>query len=295
MRLFLFALLFAAMSFAQPKWASIATPGDAYQYFLYAGERRIETDFSAKSPHPAPEFSYQFVNGRTTRSVCRLKDRSDVYWYSPDGRHLDGTFAVSNPTEFNVSSLQKGIQGFGATARFSGSAEHLGALEVLYFTDRVCSDAGVEYGFSRDLATNSILVYWSTYANCANDAASLCRKSNNAAVGDTFANVQQENGSARAEHGFRLYGLDVNAAYTYKISIERQAFRIEVWDGKKLAQCSGSENSSRVPCTFLRRVQPWFPIDRIQSGYVVTGTQNSDGSDVAKDSVFKVSDVLVLK
>lgn len=297
MKLFFAALPFLAASvYAQPQWVSIAKPGDAYQYFLYAGERRIEnSQFSAKNPHPAPAFTYRFVDGPTTRSVCQLKDRDGVYWYSPDGRHLDGTFAISNPTEFNVSALQNGIRGFGATLQFSGSAAKTGALDVIYFTDRVCSDGGVEYGFSRDLATNSVLVYWSTYANCANDAVSLCRKTNHPELGENFSNVQQENSGARADHGFRLYGLDLNRAYTYKIFIENHAFHVEVWNGRKLAECSGSPDSSRAPCSLVRPVQGWFPIDQLHSGYIVAGTQNTDGSGVAHDAVFKVSDILVLK
>jgi hypothetical protein len=292
----LIALGAAQISLAQPKWVSIATPSDAYQYFLYAGERRIETDrFSPKTPHPSPDFTYRFVNGRSARTVCQLKDRPGVYWYSADGHRLDGTFPTSNPTEFNVSALQSGMHGFGATAQFSGSAAHPGASEVLYFTDRVCSDAGVEFGFSRDLAANSVLVYWATYANCGNDSASLCRKTDNPSPGPNYSNVQQENGSPHPDHGFNLYGLDLNTTYTYKMFIENHKFRIEVWNGRKLAQCSGAEQSSRVPCSLSRPVQPWFPIDQIQAGYIVAGTQNSDGSGVAQESNFKVSDILILK
>src|SRR6185437_3835506 len=127
-------------------------------------------------------------DGASTRSVCRLQDRPGVYWYAPGGRHLDGTYATSNPTEFSVSALQAGMRGFGVTAAFSGSAEHPGAVEVVYFTDRACSDGGTEYGFSRDLATNSILVSCSTFANCANGAASLCRKTDDPSLGQSFSN-----------------------------------------------------------------------------------------------------------
>ena len=288
--------LFVLPCIAKPRWVSIATPSDAYQYFLYAGERRIENaQFSSKNPHPSPEFSYRFVTGRSARTVCQLKDRAGVYWYSPDGKHLDGTFPTSSPTEFTVSSLQSGIRGFGATVAFSGSASQHGAMEIIYFTDRVCSDAGNEYGFSRDLADDSILVYWATYANCSNDGASVCRKTNNPSLGQNFSNVQQENGGTQVQHGFRIYGLDPNTPYTYKMSIDHQRFRIEVWNGRKLAECSGSPDSSRVPCSLSRPVQAWFPIEQLHAGYIVAGTQNDDQSGVARNTIFKVSDILVLK
>jgi len=295
MKIFLLLALPCAL-LAQPKWTSIATPGDAYQYFLYAGQRRIETSqFSSKAPHPSPGFNYRFVSGRSTRTVCELKNRAGVYWYSPEGRNLEGTFPTTNPTEFNVSAVQSGIQGFGVTAAFSGAAQHPGALETVYFTDRVCSDGGNEYGLSRDLATKSILVYWAAYANCGNDAQSVCRKTGNASLGHNFSNVQQENSSAHAQHGFRLYGLDPETVYTYKLYIDHHKLHVEVWNGRKLAECSGSEESSRVPCSLFRPVEPWFPIDQLHSGYIVAGTQNTEGSGVAQNAALKVSDILVLK
>lgn len=289
----LLPLLLAIPCFAQPHWTSIATPRDAFQYFLYAGARHIEdAQFSAANPHPSPQFNYRFVSGSAVRTVCKLEDRPGVYWYSPDGRHLAGTFPVSSPTEFNVSAQQTGIRGFGVTGAFSGSAPRPGAVEIVYFTDRACSDAGVEFGFSRDLSTRSILVYWATYANCGNDSSSLCRKTNSGALG---SNIQQENAGPRADHGFRLYGLDPEAVYTYKLSIESHKLHVEVWNGRKLAECAGSEESSRVPCSLYRSVQPWFPIDQIKAGYIVAGTQNTAGSGAPENAVFKVSDILVYK
>ena len=292
-----FLFLLAIPCLAQPKWVSIATPSDAYQYFRYGGAKQVELDrFTTKTPHPSPSFTYQFVNANPVqRGVCALADRPGVYWYSPDGKHLNGTLATSNPTEFNVSALQTGLDGFGVTASFAGSAARLGAIEVAYFTDRACSDAGLEYGFSRDLATNNILVYWSSFANCGNDAGSLCRKSDNPSLGDHFSNVQQENGGVASEHGFRIYGLDPAAAYTYKISVEHRAFRIEVWRGAQLGTCSDNEKGPRRPCSFLKTVQPWFPIDRLTAGYVVAGTQTVGDPGIAKGSALAVSDILVLK
>jgi hypothetical protein len=292
-------LLFLAgvTCFAQPKWVSIATPSEPYQYFRYGSEPLEDSRFSATVPHPAPSFSYSFLRGKPgARTVCPLKDRADVYWYSPAGKHLDGTYATPNPSEFNISAIQTGIQGFAVTAVFAGSASGNGsAIEVAYFTDRVCSDAGVEYGFSRDLATSSILVYWSTYANCGNDAASLCRKTGDPSLGDHFSNVQQENGGTTSRHGFRIYGIPNETAHTYRIWIDRHSLRVEVWRNGQLAKCSEAENRARRPCSFEEAVEQWFPIDRLSAGYIVTGTQTAGDPKIADGSRFQVSDILVAK
>jgi len=260
------------------QWISIAN--DDFQRFRYSTREEISTGHL-----PA---AYHFPNGPAPkRTVCALENRPGVYWFTPDRKPLDRTFVTPNPSEFDVSPKHD-LKGFAATASFGGSAKTAGAVEVIYFTDRPCSDAGVEYGFSRDLAADSILVYWSTYANCGNDAASLCRKTNDPALG---SNIQQENGGITSDHGFRIYGLDVNTRYTYRMYVEQHAFRIEVARGDKLAQCSESESGPRAPCTFLKRTQPWFPIDQLSAGYIVAGTQNASASQIA--GALEVSDILI--
>jgi len=286
--LFITALIaFAAMaSCAAQQW----TPVVAYQHFRYSVDGANETDVGHL---PA---TYRFLNGPAPRrTVCALADRPGVFWYTPDGTHLDGTFVSPSPSEFDVSIVQKRVRGFSATASFAGSAANAGAVEVVYFTDRVCSDGGVEYGFSRDLATGSILVYWSTYANCSNDAGSLCRKTNDPALGDHFSNVQQENGGTASEHGFRIYGLDVNAKYTYRMFVEEHAFRVQVAQDGKLANCSDSESGPPHSCSFLKRTQSWFPIDQLAGGVIVAGTQTGGTPNVEPESKFQVSDILVAK
>lgn len=277
----------------QPSWISIATPSDAYQYFRYGStgqQERLEAN------QTRPPYTYRFFEPPAAkRTVCPLEDRPGVYWYSPGGVHLAGTFATPNPSEFNVSALQSGIRGFGVTASFAGVATRTGAIEVVYFTDRACSDGGVEYGFSRDLATDSILVYWATYANCGNDAAGLCRKKNAPAPGENFSNIQQENGSADAQHGFRLYGLDASSPYTYRMFVDHDAFRVDVLRDGKLTQCSATPNASLVACSFTKAPGAWFPIDHLAAGYIVAGTQTAGDPGVKKDAGFAVSDILVKK
>ena len=291
--------LLSIPTFAQPSWTSIATPFDAYQYFHYWSEgstaHAVEREkFEPRNPHPP--YAYAFSAGpRAQRTVCALEDRPGLYWYSPQGQHIAGTFATSNPTEFSVSTLQTGIHGFGVTAQFSGEAAKVGAIEVAYFTDRVCSDAGVEYGFSRDLATDSILVYWSTFANCGNDAAGLCRKTNNPAPGNGFNNVEQEDGGGSAEHGFRIYGLHTSDRYTFQAFVDRGALRVDVLRDGKITRCSEAPNAPLIECSFRKTPGAWFPLVGLTSGYIVTGTQTVGDPDIAKGSSFIVSDILVAK
>jgi hypothetical protein len=295
----MFVWLLAIPCIAQPKWASIATPSSPHQYFRYWGDgstaHKLEkAKFEAANPHPP--YTYRFFNPPAApRSVCTLKDRRGVYWYSPEGAHLAGTLVTPNPSEFSVSALQTGIQGFGVTAQFAGDAKETGAIEVAYFTDRVCSDAGVEYGFSRDLATDSILVYWSTFANCGNDATGICRKTDDPASGSDYKNIQQENGGTSSEHGFRIYGLTPSAEYTYKTFVDNRALRVEVSRHGHIAQCSETPTAPLIDCAFTKTPGSWFPIGRLTSGHIVTGTQTVGNPGIAKESGFKVSDTLVAR
>ncbi len=274
------------------------TPVDAWQYFKYWGEnghpKSIEQPRAAKTnPHPSV---YHFYAPPTPlRTVCPVENRPGVFWYTPDGKSLNHTFVTPNPSEFNVSALQSNIHGFSVDAAFAGSAATLGAVETVYFADRACSDGTVEYGFSRDLATNSVLVYWSTFANCANDALSLCRKTDDPSLGANFSNVQQENGSSVVDHGFRIYGLDTNSLLTYRFTIQNQTFRIEVLHGATLARCSDHENAAAAPCRFEKPIPAWFPVDKTRGGYIVVGTQTAADPHIAPSSEFRVSGIVVAK
>ena len=288
---------------AQPSWTSIATPSTPYQYFRYWGEgadaQALEhANFDPANPHPAGSrhpYSYRFFSGPTPkRSVCALEDRPDLYWYSRQRAHLAGTFVTPNPSDFSVSGLQPKLRGFAVTAQFAGDAKKVGAIEVAYFTDRLCSDGGLEYGFTRDLATDSILVYWSIFANCGNDADGLCRKTNDPSAGPGYKNLQQENGGILSEHGFRIYGLSVSDEYTYKIFAGSGTFHIEVSQNGRIVRCSETPNAPLGPCTFTKTPQPWFPIDRVNAGYIVVGTQTVGDPAIGKAG-FTVSDILVAR
>jgi hypothetical protein len=284
--------LLAMPCLAQPVWTSIAT--QPFQYFRYGGGTAVE---HATNPHPP--LTYHFMAAPApTRTVCAIENRTGVYWFTPAGVSLNHTFATSNPTEFNVSGRQEVMRGFAVEAAFRGPSSGGGsAVEVVYFTNRACSDGGVEYGFSRDLAADSVLVYWSTFANCGIDAASLCRKTNDPSLGEKFSNVQQEDGGANTQHGFRIYGLSLDNLCTYRIFVEEETFRVEVLRGGKLASCSETAQGARHPCTFRKRVEPWFPIRQLNnaSGYIVAGTQTVGQPVIDKSAGFIVSDILVRK
>jgi hypothetical protein len=298
----IFLVLLNAIAFAQPQWSSIdkteaagktGRPTLSYQYFRYGNGKAVEQERFERGPE---HFEYHFqAPPAPARKVCPIENRPGVYWYTPEGKALNHTFSTPSPAEFRVSDYQTGVRGFGVSAAFSGSAKRTGAVEVAYFADRACSDGSIEYGFSRDLATDSILVYWATFANCGNDAASLCRKTDDGSLGKGYSNVQQEDGGTTANHGFRIYGLQFSHALTYKMSVEGQGFRVEVWNGGQLARCSEMEGGKAAPCTFLKHVEPWFPLDQIGRGYIIAGTQTAGDPQISPGSVFVVSDILVAR
>lgn len=287
-------LLLSATAFAQPHWNSIAGSDDGFQYFRYGDGTAVEQAQFERQPFLRFIFHF-WAPPAPVRTVCAIENRPGVFWYTPDGRPLSHTFPTPSPGEFTVSALETGIRGFGVTAAFAGSAKSVGAVEVAYFADRACSDGTVEYGFSRDLATDSILVYWSTFANCGNDAASLCRKTDDGSLGKGYSNVRQEDGGAAASHGFRIYGLPYDRVLSYQMKVERDGFRIEVGDGIALTQCRESPGGKASPCSFFKKVEPWFPLDRIGSGYIITGTQSAGDPRIEPGTSFVVNDIMVAK
>jgi len=290
---------------ADPKWTSIAD--QAFQYFRFwnDGVPRAMERANYDRGNPRPPWKYAFHAGPVPqRTTCQLLDRTQdsgigadgpVYWYTPEGAHLDHAFATPAPSEYNVSSLETDMKGFAVSASFSGSATGQGtAMEIAYYTNRACSDAGVEYGFGKDLATNSLLVYWSTFANCGTDAVSVCRKTGAPALGDGFSNVQQED-AKKSDHGFRIYGLDRTSEYTYRMFVAEHAFHVEVLKSGHLAQCSEFEGGKLAPCTFVRSTGAWYPIDRLGNGYIVVGTQSVGNPVLSEDAGLRVNDVWIAK
>ncbi len=287
----IYLLLLSSLVFAQPKWTSIMD--DGYLNFRYGDGKAEEPTRFEKIPGP---FEFRFPGPPAPeRKVCAIENRPGVFWYTPQGKPLNHTFTTPNPTEYRVSSVQTGMRGFEVSAKFSGAAKRAGAVEVVYFADRSCSDGTVEYGFSRDLATESILVYWATFANCGNDAASLCRKTDDGELGDRYSNVQQEDGGPTADHGFRIYGLKVGGNLTYRMFAEGQGFRVEVRDVDGLTACSEAPGGKPAPCTFWKKTDPWFPIHEIDRGYIIAGTQRAGDPELSAGSELFVSDIRVAK
>ena len=97
------------------------------------------------------------------------------------------------------------------------------------------------------------------------------------------------------EHGFRIYGLDTSSEYTYRIFIAEHAFRVEVVKNGHVAQCSESPDAKPAPCTFTKTAGAWYPIDRLENGYIVTGTQSVGAPVLSPDAGLRVSDILIAK
>jgi hypothetical protein len=291
---------------AQPIWTSIAHEPTQYFRFWYEdGPRSIENtsyahnnlrEFYRFAPGPVPE-----------RTTCMQLDRASdsgiggdgpVYWYTPEGIHLDHQFPKPYPSEFTVSRSQHAIRGFAITASIMGTAGGGGnASANAYFTNRPCSDGGIEYGLFRDLADESVAIYWATYANCGNNSRSVCRKLNDASFGKDFSNVQQEN-AGQIEHGFRIYGLDPKAQYTYRIYAADRGFHIEVLQGNRPAECADQAGGGMRICTFTKDTGTWFPIASLArgaTGYIVIGTQTLEDPKLSEDARFDVSEVAVAK
>jgi hypothetical protein len=290
---------------AEPKWSSIAD--QAFQYFRFwndGGPKAMErANYDRGNPHPPWKYGF-FTGPVAQRTTCQLADRwadsgiggdGPVYWYAPDGTHLDRAFATPPPSEYSVSSLQTGMKGFAVTATFAGTSKGGGtAMETAYYTNRACSDAGVEYGFGKDPATNSVLVYWSTFANCGADAVSVCRKTDAAGLGDGFSNVQQEDAKMN-EHGFRIYGLDANEEYTFRMFIAEHAFHVQVLKGGHVTQCAETEGGKLASCSYAKGAGAWYPIDQLSDGYLVMGTQSSGNPALSPDAGLRVADVFIAK
>jgi hypothetical protein len=291
---------------AQPVWTSIG--GQPSQYFRYWFEdtpRSIES--TAYAPGNLLKF-YRFAPGPVSaRNTCMQLDRASdsgiggdgpVYWYSPEGIHLDHHFPKPYPSEFTVSAREAAIRGFAITASMMGTASGAGnATANAYFTNRPCSDGGLEYGLFRDLANESVAIYWATYANCGNDSRSVCRKRDEASWGENFSNIQQEN-AGETEHGFRIYGLDPKAQYTFRMYAVDHAFHIEVLSGSRPAECSDQAGGDKRKCIFTKDTGSWFPIASLArgaTGYIVIGTQTLEDPKLSEDAGFHVTEVAVAK
>ncbi len=291
---------------AQPVWTSIADqPSQYFRFWFEDSPRSIERTTLARSNFR--EF-YRFSAGPVSpRASCMILDRAadsgvggdgPVYWYTPQGVHLDHQFPTPYPSEFTVSAGQLAIRGFAITASMTGATHGGGTASAnAYFTNRPCSDGGIEYGLFRDLGDESIAIYWATFANCGNDGKSVCRRRNDSSLGEGFSNIQQEN-SGHNEHGFRIYGLNPKAKYTFRLFAVDHGFHIEVLSGDRPAECSDRAGGRNQPCTFTRDAGSWFPVAALAKGlpgYMVIGTQTLGNPLLSEDAGFRVTDVAVAK
>jgi hypothetical protein len=151
-------------------------------------------------------------------------------------------------------------------------------VEVAYFTDRECSDAGTEYGWYRTVASsesgdapsNSLTFYYGIFNNCNVDYACW----------DVFGHqVQTQSATATITN----LAPNSEGAYEYKFQVIRGGsnFNLSVLDpssgGPVTCQWSistGGESSGA--CHFSVPIASWYPsADQINRGYIVVGTQSS--------------------
>jgi hypothetical protein len=62
-----------------------------------------------------------------------------------------------------------------------------------------------------------------------------------------------------------------------------------------MAACSRTPDAPRRACDLTQPVEPWFPIDHLQKGFIVAGTQTAGDPGVKDGSEFAVSDILAFK
>jgi len=98
-----------------------------------------------------------------------------------------------------------------------------------------------------------------------------------------------------SDHGFRIYGLDGNAEYTFRMFVVEHAFHVEVLRGGHVTQCSEFEGGKLVSCSFSRSTGSWYPIDRVGNGYIVLGTQSVGTPVLSQDAGLRVNDILIAK
>jgi hypothetical protein len=238
----------------------------------------------------------------TRRQRCALGhisgapyNHADFDWFNyPDYSPADGAFAYAPPGEYLASELF-GPNGFGSPSGFDFVGEFGGAVtsptdpssgsyyvEAAYFTDRECSDAGTEYGWSRlpasfggDQGVDSVTFYYSDFTNCNIDF--MCWDVNGQQIFQPTATATITGIPANAQG---------NRQYRFRIIRSDPYFVISILDtnsGGVISGCSVSisvsgigNSSASGACQFWVPIAGWYPSVAVtQSGYVVAASQCS--------------------
>jgi hypothetical protein len=228
-----------------PVWSGVMMSGQEVQYFQYYngspeeiatstgfGGTATQTQLANTSRPPA----YYTVLGGTgaTRYTCVITDNPSKpdYWYSDgtsNATHIAGQDSWAPSDEFNVTRLEQGLKGVEFLGSFLGSGSVSGTgsyvVETVYYSDRACTDASLEYGFSRRVLPggDEILFYYSDFTNCD---GGRCRATNSAngtvenpnvrehSITDLQLNSQSEN-----KYYFHAYPVSNGSGYDMRFEV----------------------------------------------------------------------------
>jgi len=77
--------------------------------------------------------------------------------------------------------------------------------------------------------------------------------------------------------------------------LDMYAFHVEVLQRGRLAQCSEFDGGKLGACLFSKSTGAWYPIDRLNNGYIVIGTQSVGNPVLSEDAGLRVNDILIAK
>jgi hypothetical protein len=212
---------------------------------------------------------------------------SDGAWPPADGTEpLAATGEYLETARFGPIENTNPV-GFVFNGEFAGQTKPVSSLtpgpphyfvEVVYFTDRECSDAGVEYGWYRmvsnsnsgDAPANSFTFYYSNFTNCNLDYA--CWDINGHQVHSSVATATITSAAP-----------NLAGTYQYKFQVVRSGsdFNLSLLDPGTDAPvtCQWSISTgggSNGTCAFPVPIQSWYPAaGEIDSGFIVVATQSS--------------------
>ena len=203
----------------------------------------------------------------------------------------NGDYPFAPPGEFLESAYFAGSKGFDFQGEFGGvpfsptPGGFSSFVEAVFFTDRRCFDAGVEYGWYRfpangyygDQPVDSVTFYYSIFTNCNLDYA--CYDTNGWQVFQSTAEVKLT-GIPTNNQGTRNY------IFRTVRDTATNAFLIRLID-PQTGSSPGSACGTPIPngtdsvttldnCSYRVPIASWYPSNAVtENGYVFAGTQTS--------------------
>jgi len=320
-------LTFGAASHAQnsgaPVWTQVMNSGESVAYYVFDNSTPYSSQDTGSTTSPRPA-GHTYGNKSATpwhqaRNGCLVLDNnpSGIHWGGTSSGYpnytitnsMNNTYPIPAPGEYSVSPLYTGMKGLEALVRFDGSVANPDTqngstriTETVYFSDRVCFDAGNEYGFFRwigmgdasyrnslsppDKFADGYYFYYSVRTNCGTgyqDQRYFCTASTLPATALSAPFV-----------GHRIDGLTDGALYYFHAYIPSNgsstAFRLEVLDGSAgtisctidgvyKSTCNADFDTTNDVDYFTgghtndSSFWPGWSMSNIDTGYVMVGTQ----------------------